>query len=599
MAAELLGASQSKAEEAYNAVRQTVTPASNSANTTTGTREVPQGGAAGWRETLEGLGERVVTSVAGRFSFLLKQRMRLIEPTTRPDFGGHSTNPSTHAAKDIETDTRNVSLPSEETTGAHPGEHSAGVGALPGSKFATRVAVLPEEREATGEGRTERRDVAGVADSSKVTSGQGQTHEGYAPSGPAMALGGATSSSPSHHHHHHGEGQNTEHHRSVTEIIKDGANKHSSSTRSATDSTTGPSATVIASSTSGERKHEGYAPSGPVADLGSSDSTATPSYLADAAHPAQSKKAALSGQYELGGLSGGSQGISSTSSGVKDTLRDVEEEHDSRSGVTAPEKRVEVLASSGGRQHGELGSSGARGADQSVSYGDRQSEAPTSATRQLESASSGARQSESTSYDNRQVRPTSSGAPLGVSSSIGAAQPTTTTTSTTHTSHGSGPMYDLAPPLGAIVGATPLVGSHVHTDRSTHEPVLPGNIPAALPAEPIAVAHPKENTGLASVDDSGVNTPGSTLESEQTHGTYATTPSASASPLDAARFQAPRPDRTDSHASTTAIMHGKLGNTHHEHDTTSTLKDTSATGSNLTSVAEKGMSFSNYTLQLY
>ncbi|KAJ9104444.1 hypothetical protein QFC21_001939 [Naganishia friedmannii] len=559
MASELINASQSKAEEAYNAVRQTVTPASTN-TTTTGTRGVQQEEAAGgWRGTLEGLGERVVTSVA--------------------DFGGHSTNPSAHAAnKDVVMETRNVSLPSEETTGAHPGEHSAGVGALPGSKFATRVAVLPEERELAHEGsagKSDQRDIVGGS-SSALPAGQGQSHEGYAPSGPAMALGGATTSSHSHHHHSEAEGTQ---HRSVTEIIKDGANKHSSSTSTATDSSksaTGPSATVIASSSSGEQRHEGYAPSGPAVDLGSSGSTATPSYLEDAAHPSQAKKAALGGQYELGGLS--SAGGSGTS-GVKDSSRIADQDKGLRSGVTASEKKVEVLASSGARQ-GELGSSAARQGESAL-YGDRHAE----------SMSSGARQSDSTSYGNSQVRPTSSGAPLDASSSVGASQPittsATTTTSTTHTNYGSGPLYDLAPPLGVIVGATPLVGSHIQTDRSTHEPILPGNIPAALPKEPIAVFHPKDS-GLASIGDSGANTPGSTLESEQTHGTHGT--AASALPLDAARFQAPKADRTDSYASTTAIMHGKLGNTHHEQDTTSTLKDTTASssaGSNLKAVAEK------------
>ncbi|KAJ9114629.1 hypothetical protein QFC22_005502 [Naganishia vaughanmartiniae] len=543
MASELMGASQSKAEEAYNAVRQGVAPASTT--TTTGTRGVEQGGAAGWRGTLEGLGERMVTSVA--------------------DFGGHSTNPSSTyaAAADKEI---NASLPSEETTGAHPGEQSGGVGALPGSKFATRVAVLPEEREQAQE---ERRDTVGGGSSNAISSGQGESQEGYAPSGPAMALGGATTSS---HSHHHGEGG----HRSVTEIIKDGANKHSSSTHTTTDSSksaTGPSATVVASSS--ERRHDGYAPSGPVADLGSTGTTATPSYLNDAAHPSQAKKTALGGQYELGGLSSG--GVSSGSSGIKDSSR-VADKEDVKSGVAASDKKVEVLASSGGRQ-GEFGSSGAR-----------ESESVSSSARHLESAASGARSSDSTSYDNRQVRPTSSGAPIGASSPLGASQPVTSTTSTTttHISHGSGPMHDLAPPLGVIVGATPIISSHIQTDQSTHEPILPGNIHAALPKEPIAVVHPTETTGLSSVGDSGVNTPGSTLESEHTHGTQATTTTASASPL--AKFQAPRPDRTDSHASTTAIMHGKLGNTHHEQETTSTLKDTSASsssGSNLKAVAEK------------
>lgn len=39
-----------------------------------------------------------------------------------------------------------VSLPSEEPAGALPGEHTTGVGALPGAANETGVAVLPEER---------------------------------------------------------------------------------------------------------------------------------------------------------------------------------------------------------------------------------------------------------------------------------------------------------------------------------------------------------------------------------------------------------------------------------------------------------------------
>jgi hypothetical protein len=53
-------------------------------------------------------------------------------------------------------------------------------------------------------------------------------HEGYAPAGPAMG----SSSTPAYQqeagHSHHGHGQETYEapHRSLTEIIKDGANKH-------------------------------------------------------------------------------------------------------------------------------------------------------------------------------------------------------------------------------------------------------------------------------------------------------------------------------------------------------------------------------------
>lgn len=42
-----------------------------------------------------------------------------------------------------------VSLPSEEPAGTLPGEHTTGVGALPGSAEEAGVAVLPEERGET------------------------------------------------------------------------------------------------------------------------------------------------------------------------------------------------------------------------------------------------------------------------------------------------------------------------------------------------------------------------------------------------------------------------------------------------------------------
>lgn len=38
------------------------------------------------------------------------------------------------------------SLPSDEPAGALPGEHSSGVGALPGLASETGVAVLPDEK---------------------------------------------------------------------------------------------------------------------------------------------------------------------------------------------------------------------------------------------------------------------------------------------------------------------------------------------------------------------------------------------------------------------------------------------------------------------
>lgn len=38
------------------------------------------------------------------------------------------------------------SMPSNEPAGALPGEHSSGVGALPGTSAETGVAILPDER---------------------------------------------------------------------------------------------------------------------------------------------------------------------------------------------------------------------------------------------------------------------------------------------------------------------------------------------------------------------------------------------------------------------------------------------------------------------
>jgi hypothetical protein len=65
------------------------------------------------------------------------------------------------------------------------------------------------------------------------------------------------------------------------------------------------------------------------------------------------------------------------------------------------------------------------------------------------------------------------------------------------------------------------------------------------------------------------------MDSEQTNTASAFNPA-----LDAARLHAPKPDRVDSSASTTAIIHGKPGNAHHE-------KQLSA-GSSLAAVTEKG-----------
>lgn len=42
-----------------------------------------------------------------------------------------------------------VSHPTEELVGAQPGEHSDGVGALPGTVNETGVAILPDERNGT------------------------------------------------------------------------------------------------------------------------------------------------------------------------------------------------------------------------------------------------------------------------------------------------------------------------------------------------------------------------------------------------------------------------------------------------------------------
>lgn len=42
-----------------------------------------------------------------------------------------------------------VSHPTDEFVGAQPGEHSDGIGALPGTANETGVAVLPEEKSTT------------------------------------------------------------------------------------------------------------------------------------------------------------------------------------------------------------------------------------------------------------------------------------------------------------------------------------------------------------------------------------------------------------------------------------------------------------------
>lgn len=66
MAQELLNTTQSKAEEAYNAVRGDTTGA-NTATGKTGTGE-----AKSWRGTLENYTERAATQVAGKCLFASK-----------------------------------------------------------------------------------------------------------------------------------------------------------------------------------------------------------------------------------------------------------------------------------------------------------------------------------------------------------------------------------------------------------------------------------------------------------------------------------------------------------------------------------------------
>lgn len=480
------------------------------------------------------------------------------------EFGGHSTNPNVH----------DRSLPSEETTGAHPGEESAGVGALPGSKFATGVAVLPDEKRDVEGGKTQDVDssattrgvaqIRTLASSGDHTSSAGTTsqkHEGYAPSGPAMGL----SETPEYrqeqaHHSHHGH-----EHRSVTEIIKTGAEKHQHS--------------------------EGYAPAGPAADL--SGPTSGSGVASTSRVPGQTTNA---GSYELAGFGGSDKHLST----AKDTTSN------SKGGVVPSSSAADLSGShSSSHEHqlpvakdsapvpskdGIVGSSPAADLSGHVKDTTSRSAVTESSTQQSSSGFGGLSSSQGQTESTRDV---SSGAHT-MSASSGITRPeqssgtglSSTTTHITHSSGQSGPSYDLAPPLGAIVGSTPL-SSHVKTDQS-HNPVLPGNIPAAITREPVAVAAPSEavqsstveHSRGASFDDStknsGVNTPGSTLESSQTN----TTSSAANPALDAARFHAPKPDRLDSAASTTAIIHGKAGNAHHE-------KQLSA-GSSLAAVTEKG-----------
>lgn len=337
-------------------------------------------------------------------------------------------------------------------------------------------------------------------------------------------------------HSHHGHGQDTYEapHRSLTEIIKDGANKH-------------------------EHK-DGYAPAGPTADL---SGAGTGSSGVASASKTSGDRVASSGSYELGGLSGqhkSSEGYAPSGPAVG--LGGSKVEDTTSREITAGHTKTSS------HELGGLSSTSAHAAQTETSRAE-------STGAHTMSASSGITRPEQSS--------------TGVSG-------TSTTTTFTHVSgSGSGPNYDLAPPLGAIVGATPL-SSHTQTDRS-HNPVLPGNIPAALTHEPVAVAAPSESTIVNNTTtaeqsqgpssrgstynskDSDVVSPGSTLESEQTHGS-AVNPAL-------ARVQAPKPDRLDSSASTTAIIHGKPGNPHHE-------KQLSA-GSSLAAVSEKGEHLARYS----
>lgn len=407
-----------------------------------------------------------------------------------------------------------------------------------------------------------------------------------------------------HSHRDQGHGQETYEapHRSLTEIIKDGAEKadqkkadqrlssgaHTegyapsgpAADLSVHHDTTGPSSGVApVSKVSGDRvtssgsyelagfsgqqskPTEGYAPSGPAVGLGESKTEDSTS----GATSAHAKKPS----YELGGLSG-----SSTTNTTRTETRSGEGYAPSGPAVGLGESKTEESSIGHAKKPSyELG--GLSGSTASTTRAET--------SNRLESNDSGAH-----------TMSASSGITRPEHSSTGVSGVTSSTTYAARS--GSGPDYDLAPPLGAIVGSTPL-SSHVQTDRS-HNPVLPGNIPAALTHEPVAVAAPSESTTVQTTTavehsqvpsrgstynskDSEVVSPGSTIESEQTHGS-AVNPA-----LAAARFQtAPKPDRVDSSASTTAIIHGKPGNPHHE-------KQLSA-GSSLAAVTEKGKQCDNY-----
>ena len=63
-------------------------------------------------------------------------------------------------------------MPSTETQGQQPGEHTGGVGSLPGPKDEQDVAVLPEERaiKTTEEARPEQRKESGGSEHATKTS---------------------------------------------------------------------------------------------------------------------------------------------------------------------------------------------------------------------------------------------------------------------------------------------------------------------------------------------------------------------------------------------------------------------------------------------
>jgi len=82
-------------------------------------------------------------------------------------------------AFDIKQAPHDVSMPSTETKGQQPGEHTDGAGSLPGTKDEQGVAVLPEERETKTtetvrpEHREEPSDLPGETSKSTGTSGVG------------------------------------------------------------------------------------------------------------------------------------------------------------------------------------------------------------------------------------------------------------------------------------------------------------------------------------------------------------------------------------------------------------------------------------------